>query len=293
MLRSAVGRRAHEVVRTVRCQNRFISRYVFNGARLADYRRSPTELTPAAESLAATLLRRGVAMGTITDVIDDSRLIDDLFRESAALRAAPLPDPDPLKPFLYELLGSAPVISPADAVVRFALDPQVRGIAERYSGLRLHVQDINIWLNVPSPGGPQQSQRWHRDVPEDHDIVKCFVYLDDVPTGAGPLHYIAGSNTQAGRKRRLHAEFDRGGYRLSDDEIASSFADDDLVVAQGPAGTVVFADTRGVHRGGHAIDRDRFVLQITYASAASVKRRTLRAAPGVDRSELADVRLVG
>lgn len=142
------------------------------------------------------------------------------------------------------------------------------------------------------PGGPQQSQRWHRDVPEDHDIVKCFVYLDDVPLGAGPLQYIAGSNTPAGRRRRMRTEFDRGGYRLSDEAIADSFNENDIVVSQGPAGTVVFADTRGIHRGGHAIDRDRFVLQITYASAASVKRRTLRAAPGVDRSQLAGVRLV-
>lgn len=291
MIRSAVGRRAHEVVRTVRCQNRFISRYVFNGARLAEYRRSPAELGSTAEHVADALRSSGVAMATIGEVVSDRQLIDDLFGESAALRAAPLPAPDPLKPFLYEMLGTQPRISPADAVVRFALDPQIRGIAERYSGLRLHVQDINIWLNVPSSGGPQQSQRWHRDVPEDHDIVKCFLYLDDVPAGAGPLQYIAGSNTASGRKLRMRTEYDHGGYRISDDEIAGSFDDDDIVVAQGPAGTIVFADTRGIHRGGHAIDRERFVLQVTYASAASVKRRTLRAAPGVSSSELPDIRL--
>lgn len=292
MLRSAVGRRAHEAVRTVRCRNRVISRYPFNGARLADYRRNPASLGPQAADVAAALRARGVAMTTIDAIVSDPQLIEDLFDESAALRAAPQPMPDPLKPFLLELLGSTPMIRLADAVVRFALDPLIRGIAERYSGLRLHVQDINIWVNQPSPGGPQQSQRWHRDVPEDHDIVKCFVYLDDVPLGAGPLQYIAGSNTPAGRRRRMRTEFDRGGYRLSDEAIADSFNENDIVVSQGPAGTVVFADTRGIHRGGHAIDRERFVLQITYASAASVKRRTLRAAADVDRSQLAGVRLV-
>lgn len=268
-----------------------MSRYVFNARAVRDHRQAPTELSPAAAALASRLREAGVATASAVDIAGDPELVAQVRARAQELYDAPRPARDPLKPYLFQLLGERPELRPDDPLVRFALDPQIRGIAERYCGMRLRVQDLNVWVNEPTDAPAQQSQRWHRDVPEDHDIVKCFLYLSDVTPAAGPMDYVAGSNTDSGRRIKLRSVFDGGGYRLADDEVTSAFGADSVVTAVGPAGTVVFADTLGVHRGGRATGAERVVLQITYGSRASLRRIRLRPAAGISPESLPDVRL--
>ena len=89
-----------------------------------------------------------------------------------------------------------------------------RGVAEAYTRMELRLRDLNAWINVPTKGDAFSSQRWHRDLPEDHDIVKVFLYVRDVPEGAGPLSYVTGSHTTAGRRVELPTTFDGIGYRI-------------------------------------------------------------------------------
>ncbi|MBA8792637.1 hypothetical protein FHX74_000231 [Friedmanniella endophytica] len=294
-LEQAVGtarRGARVGLRAVRSQ-RHVARYLFNAGPVRRYNRRPAVLTPEAARVHRTLAHDGIAITNVIDLLGDSALFEDLRAETAELRARPDLPRDPAKPFLTELLGDRPAVRPSDALLRFARHSQVRGIAEAYSGMELQIQDVNIWVNTPVDGGPTQSQRWHRDLPEDHDIVKCFVYLSDVPDGAGPLSYVTGSNTRAGRKQKLPAEFDGIGYRLSDDDVAAHFGADRITVGRGDLGTVVFADTRGIHKGGFATTQERVLAQITYASRASSRPRTLRPAVEAERDQLTDLRLAG
>lgn len=284
-------RGARRLLRAVRSENRLLSRYVFNAKPVLQHRRQPPGLSPAAFGVAAELKVSGVALTTASALLGEDRLYSAIRARTDELRARPDIEVDAAKPFLTELMGSEPAVAPEDPLLRFALDPQVRGIAETYAGMRLRVQDVNIWVNRPVGDTPTQSQRWHRDLPEDYDIVKCFLYLSDVPDGAGPLQYVSATNTPAGRKVQLASEFDGIGHRLSDADIAATFGADRIVTARAPAGSVVFADTRGIHRGGYAREAERVVAQITYASQASSRPRNLRAADGVARRELRDLRL--
>jgi len=292
---STLSDRARRIVRSmirrVRSENRLVSRYVFNAKPVLDHRRQPPALGPEAARVAAKLEQTGVALTTVADLLGDEEVYRAISDETVGLRSRSDVEVDPAKPFLTELLGSSPELTPRDPLLALALHPEVRGIAETYCGMTLQVQDVNIWVNRPVGAGPMQSQRWHRDLPEDYDIVKCFVYLSDVPDGAGPLQYVSGTNTVAGRKVRLPAEFDGIGNRLDDDDVAARFGTDRIVTARAEAGTLVFADTRGIHRGGLALDRERVVGQITYASRACSRPRNLRPAPGVDPRELQDLRL--
>lgn len=290
-MRATIGRRAHEFYRAVRCQNRIVSRYVFNAGAVRDHRRHTVELSTAAAALADRLIADGVAAAPAVDVVGDPDLVARVRERAADLYAAPRPARDPLKPYLFQLLGENPELRPDDPLLQFALDPQIRGIAERYCGMRLRVQDLNVWVNEPTDAPAQQSQRWHRDVPEDHDIVKCFFYLSDVTPAAGPMSYVAGTNTHEGRRVKMPTQYDGGGYRLSNEDVAEAFPAERTVTAAGPAGTVIFADTLGVHRGGHATGAERVVLQITYGSHASLRRPRLRPAAGVSPEALPDVRL--
>lgn len=290
-MRATLGRRRNEIYQALRCRNRIVSRYLFNAREVRNHRQAKVALSPAAADLASRLSVAGVATATAVDIVGDPDLVAQVQVRAKELYDAPRPERDPLKPYLFQLLGERPELRPDDPLVRFALDPQIRGIAEQYCGMRLRVQDLNVWVNEPTDAPAQQSQRWHRDVPEDHDIVKCFLYLSDVPAAAGPMDYVTGSNTGPGRRTKLRSVFDGGGYRLADDDVVAAFGADSVVTAVGSAGTLVFADTLGVHRGGRATGAERVVLQITYGSRASLRRSRLRPAAGVSPESLPDVRL--
>ena len=285
-----VLRAARRTANAVRTENRLVSRYVFNAAPVWRHRRTtaPTgEVARVAEELRAS----GVAMTSVESLLGPGDALRTLQDEVARARVERATARDPLKPYLIELFGPRPVVDPHDPVFAFALRPQVRGVAEAYAGMALRVQDMNVWINLPTGGDRTQSQRWHRDLPDDHQIIKCFVYLADVPPGAGPLQYIRKTHTAGGRRQRFSSEFDGVGYRVADDDIEATYAQEQHVTAEGSAGTIVFADTRGLHRGGFALDTERVVMQITYSSNASTRRRNLLAAPGVGRSELGGFRL--
>ena len=291
-LSGSARRRLRAGLRAVRSQ-RQISRLLLNAGPVRRYRRRPALLGEESARVWGELRARGIARSSVIELLGNERPYRRLQDQAAELRSRDDLVRDPAKPFLTELFGSSPEISPTDPLLELALHPQVRGVAEAYAAMELRVTDVNVWVNTPVDGAPTQSQRWHRDLPEDDDIVKCFVYLSDVPEGAGPLHYVAGTNTRQGRKAKLPAEFDGIGYRLSDDDVARHFGAEQVVSGQGRAGTLVFADTRGIHRGGFARDQERVVGQITYASRACSRPANLRAAAGADRRALRDVRLAG
>ena len=281
----------------VRCENRPVSRYVFNLRPVLAHRRDRAQapLRPETAATAARLERDGVTVAPLAGLLGDPAPFEAAAARAEQLAAAAPGADDPsrssMKSFLHQLLGATPEIDPADPLVALALHPQVLGVAEAYSGMRLRLLDLNVWLTHPTTEGPSQSQRWHRDLPEDHDIVKCFVYVRDVPVGAGPLQYIRGSNGVGARRRRWTTEYDGIGYRVADSEVAERVAPDDVVTAEGVRGDAAFADTRGLHRGGHATTTSRLVIMITYASAATTRISTLRAAPGVPAGALDRVRL--
>lgn len=284
-------RQARRALRAVRTESRTVSRYVFNAVPVWRYRRAATPLDGEVQRVARELRTSGVAMTSIESLLGSDEALHELQAYVARARAEGDSTRDPLKPYLIELFGARPVIAADDTLFSFALRSQVRGVAEAYAQMKLRVQDMNVWINLPTGAGPTQSQRWHRDLPDDFEIIKCFVYLADVTPGAGPLQYIRTTNTVEGRRQWFKSEFDGVGFRVADEDIASTYTEDQIVTAEGSAGTIVFADTRGLHRGGFAKDTERVVLQITYSSNASIRPRNLQAAPGTKRSALADYRL--
>ncbi|GAA0290277.1 phytanoyl-CoA dioxygenase family protein [Kineococcus aurantiacus] len=279
-------RRARETVRRVRCENRLVSRYGFNTPAVLSHRRRPPVLTEAGRDLLGDLRRDGVATAQLDDLLGEPGRFEQLRRHVEDLRAASADGERAFgKSFLVELMGSEPVVAADDPLLQLAVDPRLRGIAEEYAQMSLKVHDLNAWLNLPTGGAAVQSQRWHRDLPEDHDIVKMFVYVRDVTPGAGPLRYLAGSATRTGRTLQVRNDWDGVGYRLDDSGVERLVEQNpglEIRTASAPAGTVVFADTRGIHRGGHAVDTERLLTQVLWASAACCRPRSLHAAPGTD-----------
>jgi hypothetical protein len=105
------------------------------------------------------------------------------------------------------------------------------------------------------------------------------------------MQYARQTHTRAGRRLDVPRQWDGIGWRIEDAEVERRVPAGQITVATGQAGTLVFADTRGLHKGGLARDRDRLLAQVMYASPACFRPRLLRPADGFDHADLPDVRL--
>jgi hypothetical protein len=89
---------------------------------------------------------------------------------------------------------------------------------------------------------------------------KSFLYLDDVDEGNGPFTYIPG--THRSHVRRLRKQLAENGEAsptsFHADEIEGAL--DREVQITGPAGTLILADVRGLHRGSPQRAGSRSVL---------------------------------
>ena len=103
------------------------------------------------------------------------------------------------------------------------------------------------------------SQRWHRD-PEDDHIVKMFIYFSDVDEEAGPFEYVRDS--AAGGKYGDVFPWGQGHRYPSAEELEAAVDPDDRLTMTGPAGTVIFCDTAGFHRGGFARTKPRILIDL-------------------------------
>jgi hypothetical protein len=93
---------------------------------------------------------------------------------------------------------------------------------------------------------------WHRDSPFRHQF-KSIIYLTDVNDKNGPFEFIPCSHNFSEVKGVANAlERSLKADRFKNDDIAllvSSGLLSSVNTYEGPAGTVLYADTRGLHRG--------------------------------------------
>lgn len=110
--------------------------------------------------------------------------------------------------------------------------------------------------NLGSGGG------WHRDSPITHQF-KAICYLSDVGAGNGPFQFVKGSHRKINViKSYLKGIFKVGQYRFTEKDIEQylSFNNSKVSDIIGPEGTLVFADTKGLHRGKPIEEGSRYVL---------------------------------
>ena len=107
----------------------------------------------------------------------------------------------------------------------------------------------------------RESQLWHRDpMPEDRFVLKVFTCLTDVDDASGPFVYAAGTHHKGSVRREpdfLHKDGETP--RSDDGQMARVVPPNAWVRGVGSAGTIIFADTRGYHKGGLAQERDRLL----------------------------------
>ena len=145
----------------------------------------------------------------------------------------------------------------------FYNNPTINAMLSAYTGL---VNPVGMLLaaridyksgNLGSGGG------WHRDSPITHQF-KAICYLNDVSSENGPFQYIKASHRKSDVIRSYFTRlFKPGQYRFSDmsvENYLSSNSDRYITDLTAPKGTLVFADTKGIHRGKPIASGSRYVL---------------------------------
>lgn len=256
-------------------------RYVFNLAPSLAYRlRGTGHLTTEGTRVLGELNRNGIAISTTTSLLAESSLysemeeiVEGMEKEAAGeLRQAAIsaddPNADGVKTFLRELLGDRPNFDPDSIFLRFALQDNILSVVNAYFGMYTRLRHYNVWHTFKTSTQPRASQLWHRDR-EDRMILKVFVYLRDVDSGAGPFVYAPGTHIK-GNVRDLPDSFQEAGVpRTSDEAMTKVVPRERWITAKGARGTIIFADTHGFHKGGLARKSDRLMYTCMFTSPAS------------------------
>ncbi|MGQ0541503.1 MAG: phytanoyl-CoA dioxygenase family protein [Blastocatellia bacterium] len=179
------------------------------------------------------------------------------------------------KVFNLEMLGSTVEFDDKSPIARLALDESILSIANSYFGMIVKLRYYNIWHTFATNGSARESQLWHFDR-EDQFILKTFLYLSDVDEGAGPFTYAPATHRKGSLwDKRPEYSLENGVMRSTDEQMSAVVPSSDWIKAVGKKGTIVFADTRGYHKGGEARTSDRLMFTSMYTSPASDSKRLL------------------
>ena len=175
------------------------------------------------------------------------------------------------KSFLIELWEAVPVLNLAHPFVRLGLNEDVLRIVSGYLGMWSKLSLLSLHMTIPTTNedNPVKSQRWHRD-PEDKIMCKMFLYLNDVDENSGPFMYVEGSH-YGGKWRNLAPQRPPKGYYPPLGLVERRVPLKDIKTFTGRAGTIIFCDTSGLHKGGHAKSGKRIMFTAGYNSKASNK----------------------
>jgi hypothetical protein len=243
------------------------------------------DLSPVQERVVEELEREGVAIVPFAELFGDEArwgaLASDIgaFVDETEARLPAMSHDDRVaefgKAFLVRRFRAKkgeekPMLRLSNPWVSLGASPEFLGIVNAYRGQPMRLHDFDNWYTVPDAEAARSaSQRWHRDGWENH-IVKVFAYFNDVDEEAGPFEYVLGSSA-GGRYGSLWPWEDKEVYPPQD-ELEAAIDPGDCRSLTGSAGSIVFCDTSGFHRGGFARTRPRILSYHTYLSEAGQQR---------------------
>jgi hypothetical protein len=142
--------------------------------------------------------------------------------------------------------------------LKLLFDPFILGTANEYLGVSPVLSQANAWFSFRSDKSSNSlsAQQWHWDCDRIR-WLKVFLYIGDVNLEDGPHEFVRGTH-------RVLPPTSMSS-RLEDQAVRSKFLSSDIISFNAPAGTVIFEDTRGLHRGRPVIRGHRLVLQLEFS----------------------------
>ena len=179
-----------------------------------------------------------------------------------------------------------------DDFLKFGIQEKLLDIAGGYFGRYGKLRMIDLWYNISvGEAAPMLSQNWHRDG-EDSQLIKVFLYFNDVYEETGPFIYVPKSHLQGeygelwpGEVVKSHTY---GGNYPDEKEFNKKFNPEYVKVCTGEAGTMIFCDTYGLHKGGYCKTKDRLLGNWVYTTPSSFCENVTRYIPPNDLSVLSE-----
>ena len=144
-------------------------------------------------------------------------------------------------------------------------DKSFLSIAQTYLNCAPTLDLIGLWWTTDFSRVPDRNSAtmYHFDMTRIR-WLNVFIYLTDVTTESGPHTFVRGSHKPGAIPWRF---LSRGYERIADDEVIEHYGEENIVEFLGPRGTILFEDTRGLHKGKHVLDGDRLIFQISYVDS--------------------------
>lgn len=261
-----------------------IRRYSLNREPRKIYRRrwKAIPLTPLQERIINELKEKGISIVHFNSFFPDSefngmRELAETYMRKAENQMKIKETEDGIrhkskhgKFYLVRLLGDIPSFDISDKFMKFSLSNEILQIVCGYLKMFGRLVYVDLWYNVPTGGPATFSQRWHRD-PDDKRLVKVFLYLRDVSETTGPFYFIPGTHNGGPFRKIFPQTLDVSRYP-PDGAVEEKFAESQRQMCIGRAGTLIFCDTTGIHKGGHPSTEGRLLLNVVYTTNAGASR---------------------
>jgi len=218
----------------------------------------------------ADLRTNGIAFSSLDDLFPGQDLLTKLQQYEKELR--PGRAVIGKKPYIKYYWSFLPELTYKNPFVGIALDSLVLDIANSYLQMFTRFQYFRFEQTMPVGKNSERthSQQWHRD-PKERRYMKMFIYLNDVDDSAGPFVYIPGTTYGNPAGNVFPQKPPLGSYPPAE-EVARLFPENTWKVARGVAGTVIFCDTSGIHRGGFATENDRLMSSFFYTADSYARK---------------------
>lgn len=266
-------------------------------------------LGEAAQRVASEMRMHGFAVAHFSEFFEQSMF--DALREffdarHADLQAARDKSKKPLKgkEVYLDTVHKAHTFAANDPVSDFLAAPVFAAISAAYMNMTPRFVGSSFWHTRQMPSSSRgYSQLWHRDY-NDRRLLKAFLYLSDVGPKNGYFEYLTGSAATLPLGRMFDRIGPDGLRAYPEREPVDAFMQQFPVVQVadvppdqrsganapwatkpcvvrccGGAGSLIFADTFGIHRGGFVEEGHRDMVMLTYSTNFNVHKPHFQVTP--------------
>ena len=248
------------------------------------FRQAPAALDDVQQSILSDVQERGFSVQTFGNLFPQDHWQDlvemrDRFVASTEADLAAGGEHVRVRPgkeFVVRLRSYGVELGLDDPWFRATASHRLLDLANAYLQMWSKLEYVDVWYSVPQPAGAERisSQRWHRDYDDKH-LLKVFLYLVDVDDEMGPFQYVAGSQP-GGPYADAWGWQPLGQNYPTEEELEARVPPSAVQRFTGPAGTLVFCNTAGFHRGGLSTTNPRVLATATYSSPASLASLTVQ-----------------
>lgn len=227
------------------------------------FEKNKPSLDPLQKRLVGTLLEDGIVATSLDELFPGENLLTELqvytgsLEDHAELKTKKL--------FLKHFWDVNLELDFKNPFVKIATNKRVVDIANSYMQMWTKLKYYTLIKTVPVFGEEaKQSQRWHRD-PEEKRMCKMFIYLTDVDEESGPFIYIPQS-VYGKKYGHLFPQKPPEGVYPEEGAVEKAIPKEAIKVFMGKAGTVLFCDTTGIHRGGYSKSKPRIMFTAFFSA---------------------------